>query len=82
MFEKKVCLRLRNPPQILFKDSLISFLFRHNSILKLNLEHNLQKFLDDADEAKKKYYEELKIFRESDAYKNVMKKKKKINGKL
>lgn len=38
-----------------------------------------QKFLDDADEAKKKYYEELKIFRESDAYKNMVKKKKKIN---
>lgn len=35
-----------------------------------------QKYLDDADEAKKKYYDEMKAFKDSDAYKNVMMKKK------
>lgn len=42
----------------------------------------LQKYLDEADELKKKYIEEMKIFKESDAYKNVMKKKRKASGNV
>ncbi|XP_071169104.1 high mobility group protein 20A-like [Mytilus edulis] len=38
-----------------------------------------QKYLDEADELKKKYIEEMKIFKESDAYKNLMKKKRKAS---